>query len=300
MFASLLALALSAAAAERALPVREAVIYVAPDVTSAKLGSVGRGRELVILEKSPGWLHVLASVTPERDVNGWVLSKGIVGTSTPDGDRILFGEAADSEAEASRRHGRRGAAEDAQRLYYRMAEYFPNSPLAGEALFRAADIKWQLDYEDVMTRPSAKQRDPGERAQIDEEGMREVRKKFSNTKWADLAAFRMLDNKLCGDWLAQSKCPEMESQLYEKHVSEHPQSPKAAEALYLAAWRQAALIEIYKTEGNAGRSSGARSKAMALVQRVVSQYPQTDWALRALRLGYMVEQNIPTYGNALE
>ena len=300
MFASLLALALSAAAAERALPVREAVIYVAPDVTSAKLGSVGRGRELVILEKSPGWLHVLASVTPERDVNGWVLSKGIVGTSTPDGDRILFGEAADSEAEASRRHGRRGAAEDAQRLYYRMAEYFPNSPLAGEALFRAADIKWQLDYEDVMTRPSAKQRDPGERAQIDEEGMREVRKKFSNTKWADLAAFRMLDNKLCGDWLAQSKCPEMESQLYEKHVSEHPQSPKAAEALYLAAWRQAALIEIYKMEGNAGRSSGARSKAMALVQRVVSQYPQTDWALRAQRLGYMVEQNIPTYGNALE
>ena len=68
-------------------------------------------------------------------------------------------------------------------------------------------------------------------------------KKFPNTKWADLAAFRMLDNKLCGDWLAQSKCPEMESALYEKYVAEHPQSPKAAEALYLAAWRQAALIE---------------------------------------------------------
>ena len=181
-----------------------------------------------------------------------------------------------------------------------MAVYFPNSPLAGEALFRAADIKWQLDYEDVMTRPSAKQRDPGERAQIEEEGMREVRKKFPNSKWADLAAFRMLDNKLCGDWLAQSKCPEMESALYEKYVSEHPQSPKAAEALYLAAWRQSALIEIYKTEGNAGRSSAARSKALALAQRVVAQYSQSDWALRALRLSYLVEQNISTYGNTLE
>jgi len=298
VFASLLAL--PAAAAERALPVREAVLYVAPDVTSARLGNVSRGRELVILEKSPGWLHVLASVTPERDLNGWVLSKGIVSTATPNGDRILFGEAADSEAEASRRHGRRGAADDALRLYYRMAEYFPSSPLAGEALFRAADIKWQLDYADVMSRPSAKERDPGDRAQIDEGPMREVRKKFPNTKWADLAAFRMLDNKLCGDWLAESKCPEMESQLYEKHVAEHPQSPKAAEALYLAAWRQAALVEIYKTEGNAGRSAGARAKALALAQRVVSQSPQSDWAHRAVRLGYMVEQAIPTYGNAVE
>ena len=298
VFASLLAL--PAAAAERALPVREAVLYVAPDVTSARLGNVSRGRELVILEKSPGWLHVLASVTPERDLNGWVLSKGIVSTATPNGDRILFGEAADSEAEASRRHGRKGAADDALRLYYRMAEYFPSSSLAGEALFRAADIKWQLDYADVMSRPSAKERDPGDRAQIDEQGMREVRKKFPNTKWADLADFRMLDNKLCGDWLAQSKCPEMESQLYEKYVAEHPQSPKAAEALYLAAWRQSALIEIYKTEGNQGRSGGARAKALALTQRIVSQYPQGDWTHRALRLGYMVEQNLPTYGNAVQ
>ena len=295
-----LALSLPVWAAERALPVREAVIYVAPDVTSVKLANLARGRELVILEKSPGWLHVLASVSPERDVNGWMLDKGVVRASMPDGDRILFGEAADSEAEASRRHGRRGAADDALRLYYRMAEYFPNSPLAGEALFRAADIKWQLDYEDVMTRPSAKQRDPGERPPIDEEVMRQVRKKFPNTKWADLAAFRMLDNKLCGEWLAQSKCPEMESALYEKYATEHPQSPKAAEALYLAAWRQSALIEIYKTQGNAGRSGGARSKALALAQRVLSQYPQSDWSLRAQRLSYVVEQNIPTYGNTIE
>jgi hypothetical protein len=287
-------------AVERALPVREAVLYVAPDVTSAKLGNVERGRELAILETSPGWLHVLASVTAERDINGWVLDKGMVRTSSPDGDRILFGEASDSEAEASRRHGRRGAADDARRLYARLAEYFPNSPLAGEALYRAADIKWQLDYADLMSRPSARERDPGDRLPIDEEGMRLVRKKFPHTKWADLADFRMLDNKLCGDWLAESKCPEMESRLYEKYADEHPQSPKAAEALYLAAWRQAALVVIYKTEQNAGRSAGARSKALALAQRLASQHPQGDWALRAQALAYLVEQNVPVYGNAVE
>ena len=45
-------------------------------------------------------------------------------------------------------------------MYARTQEYFPNSPLAGEALYRAADIRWQLDVEDYRSRPSAKERDP--------------------------------------------------------------------------------------------------------------------------------------------
>jgi len=30
--------------------------------------------------------------------------------------------------------------------------------------------------------------------------MKLVIKKFSGSKWADLAAFHLIDNKLCGDW----------------------------------------------------------------------------------------------------
>ena len=37
----------------------------------------------------------------------------------------------DSEAQASRRGGRKFAAQDALRLYERLAEYFPKSPYAG-------------------------------------------------------------------------------------------------------------------------------------------------------------------------
>jgi len=52
---------------------------------------------------------------------------------------------------------------------------------------------------------------------------------------ADLAAFTLLDNKLCGDWEGTSKCPNKESEMYEKYADDRAQSPAAPEALYRAA-----------------------------------------------------------------
>jgi hypothetical protein len=288
---------LNAAQAERALMVREAYIYIAPDSTSTRMANLRLGQEVAILEKSREWLHI---TQVDGNVTGWIIDKGVVRTSTPDGDKVVFGVAEDSEAEASRRYGRKGADKDAMRLYYRIAEYFPNSPLAGEALYRAADIRWQIDALDVNTRPSAKERNPSLRAQMDEDWMREVMKKFHGTKWADLAAYHLIENKLCGDWAGDTKCAEKETELYEKYVREHPQSPKAAEALYQAAWRQAALIQMYKDENNAGRSSNARNKAVALARQVAGQYAQSDWGPRAQAILYLIQQDLPTYGNTIQ
>src|ERR1700746_995605 len=89
---------------ERAVSVRSAIVYLSPDTNSQKLATLDRGREAAVLEHSgTQWLHVLASVGGERDISGWVLDKGLVRKTTPNGDQILFGEAADSESEASRR-----------------------------------------------------------------------------------------------------------------------------------------------------------------------------------------------------
>jgi len=115
-----------------------------------------------------------------------------------------------------------------------------------------------------------------------------------------MAAYHLIENKVCGDWAGDTKCPEKESELYEKYVRERPQSAKAAEALYEAAWRQAALIQMYKDDGNAGRSNGARNKATALARQIASQYPQTDWGARAQTLIYLIEQDIPTSGNTIQ
>jgi outer membrane protein assembly factor BamD (BamD/ComL family) len=302
-------------AADRGTLVREAVIYLSPDTSSNKLGDVQRGRELILLEKSRNWLHVEAllgtNVAPDpafvlededegKTISGWVLDIGIVWASTPNGDRILFGAAVDSEDEASRRHGRRGAAQEALRLYHRVYDIFPTAPLAGEALYRAADIKWQVDRADVLSRPSARERDPALRQGVDEESMKHVMKKFPNTKWAQLAAFHLIDNKLCGDWQGSSKCPDKEAEIYEKYWKEHPDSPSAPEALYNAASRRAALIEIYKTEEQPKKSDQAKSQAIALAQQLISQYPQSDWSSRGQTLLFLVQGGVPTYGNVTQ
>ena len=298
--------------AVRGTLVHEETIRVSPSADTAKLGEAARGHELIIIDSSGEWIHVQAIIRePRRDadeyddeensgktITGWVLAKGVVGSNTPNGDKIIFGEAANSEDEASRRRGRRDAAQDAMRLYYRVYDLFPASPLAAEGLYRAADIRWQMDRSDVMTRPSAREREAYMRGQINEEWMKLVIKKFPGTKWADIAAFHLIENKLCGDWQAASKCPEKESDLYEKYVKDHPQSPSNPEALYDAAWRQSALIEIYKTEANLKKSGDAKARALDLAQRIVIQYGQSDWANRAQTLIFYVQQGIVTYGNS--
>jgi hypothetical protein len=298
----LLLLASPAAAADfqRGTVVRVAQVYLSPDVSSAKLAEMDRGREIIVLETSREWAHVEANLSDERTISGWMLDKGVVRASTPNGDKIVFGEAVDSEDQASRRHGRNGAAQDAMRLYYRAAEYFPTSPLAAEAMYRSADIRWQLEKADVSTRPSSRERESFLREGMEEKYMKEVIKKFPGTKWADLAAFQLIDNKLCGDWQGSSKCPVKESEMYEKYATEHPQSPAMAQALYDAAWRWSALIEIYKTEEEPKKSEEARAKAVALAQKVASQAGPSDWVTRAQRLLYLMEQGVPTYGNVTQ
>lgn len=301
-------------AADRGTLVREAIIYLAPDTTSNKLGDVQRGRELILLDKSRNWLHVEAllgsSLAPDpafvfddeeegKTISGWVLDTGIIWASTPNGDRILFGAAVDAEDEANRRHGRRGAAQDAFRLYRRAYDIFPTAPQAGEALYRAADIRWQIDRADLLSRPSAREKESYLRQGIDEEAMKLVMKRFPNTKWAQLAAFHLIDNRLCGDWQGASKCPDKEADIYEKYWKERPDSPAAPEALYQAASRRAALIEIYKTEEQPKKSDQAKSQAIALARQLISQYPQSDWASRGQTLLFLVQGGVPTYGNVV-
>jgi len=102
------------AAAEHGTLVRGATLYVSPGSTAEKLMQVERGRDMVVLERtsmdSKPWIKVFVTIIQgesQRDVTGWVLAKGVVTVSTPNGDQIIYGEAVDSENQAEQRGGRK-------------------------------------------------------------------------------------------------------------------------------------------------------------------------------------------------
>ncbi|HWF06560.1 MAG TPA: hypothetical protein VHA06_22915 [Candidatus Angelobacter sp.] len=288
---------------EHGTVIAEVMLHVSPDPSSQQLSKITRGRDIFLMDhtmvdKKP-WAHLLAVVDVDveretaRSISGWVPADSVVTTSTPNGDQIIYGEAVDSEGRADQ--GRKTARDDARRLYYRLYEYFPDSPLAGEALWRAADILWHLEKADVSRRPSSHEMDPNLRVAIDDETIKLVIKKYPHTRWADLAAYNLIDNKVCGAWKGETKCPEKESEIYEKYAREHPDSPKAAEALFNAATRQGALVEMFRTNHEQDKSEKARKKGMELAQEIATKFAEGDWKPRALELMYALQQGIPTY-----
>jgi hypothetical protein len=299
-------------AGPRATALRITILYVAPDPSSQKVDRVQIGREMVVAEKSGPWLRVYANTdiqeVRQKDapvfgtddtpppVSGWMQSKGVVIETTPNGDQVIMGEAANQESLASDPRGPAHAAQSARLLYRRLVEMFPNSPLVPEATWRAADILWQLQKADASTRVSAKEREPYMRDQMDEDELKKILKLYPRTRQADLAAFELIENKLCGDWQGSPKCPEKEAEDYEKYAAEFPDGPRTAQALYQAVYRQAVLANMYSADGNDKKADEARNHAKEMAARLKDKFPQTDYAWRAGALAFKLDEGVPVYG----
>ncbi len=298
--------------AARATLLHEATVYLSADADSQKVSAVTPGHEVVVTEHSGPWVKVFANTDTQDDpedepdlnteekvtpASGWIRDKGIVTPSTANGDVILYGAAAGMEDEAAQPHAPKGAANAAHLLYRRIFEYFPQSPLAPEAAWRSADVRWQMERRDVSSLPSAKEQDAYLRPQIFEGEMRKVIKRYPGTKYAALAAYEMLDNKLCGDWQGLPKCPEMESGLYEKYAKQFPDGPKTAEALYNAAYRQGVAVTMYTVDGNRKKAEAAAARAEAIAAEMRGRFPQSDFSARAQSVAYRIQQGIAVYGS---
>ena len=291
---------------------RNTSVFVQADTSSQRLDTITPGREMVIVEQNGPWLRVFANTDVQQNqaadapvfggdaatppISGWIQGKGIVSASTPNADNILYGAAVGQESKASDVHGSRGAAQAARLLYARDAQLFPQGPHAGEAAWRAADIRWQLEKADVYSRPSAHEKENYLRQQIDETEMKKIIKHFPGSKFADLAAYDMLDNKVCGDWQGSTKCPEKEAELFQKYADEHPNSPKAPEALFESVYRLAAAGDIYAGDNNDKKATEDRDHSKTVATRLQQKYPASDYSARAATLVYQMEQSIPIYG----
>src|ERR1700723_3575897 len=154
---------------------RNTNLYVSPDTSSSRLAEVSPGREMVIMERNGPWVRVFANtdeqISKSQDapvfgheaaavpIAGWMQAPGVVSVETPKGDLILFGAAASAEKDANLPHAPQQFAQAARLLYQRMADFFPQSPLAPEAAWRSADIRWQLQKADAFSLPSAHEKD---------------------------------------------------------------------------------------------------------------------------------------------
>jgi hypothetical protein len=301
--------------AARATVLHTANVYVSADSSAPPITTVGVGHEVVIMARNGPWVDVFANTDAKEDgdpdsepefkdpadnpdpSSGWIRDEGVVGPSTPNGDVILYGAAANLEAAAAQPHPPEGAAESAHLLYQRVSDYFPNSPLAPDAAFRAADIRWQLDKSDISSLPSAHEQQAFLRPELYEGALKRVMKLYPNSDVAARAAFDLLDDKLCGDWQGLPKCPEQESDLYLKYASRYPGGPKSAEALYDAAYRQGALVTMYQVDDNGNRSKAAAKNCQGIADQLVHDYPKSDYAARAESIAFRVAQGIPIYGN---
>ena len=296
--------------------VREANLYSNPDDSDAPMTTVAPGRELVIAERNGKWLRIFANTdapdTRQADVpvfgnegqaqpiSGWIIAKGIVDINTPHGDLILFGAADNLEQQAAVPDPPPHVAQQARLLYRRIVTMFPQSPWVPEAMYRAADIRWQIQKADAASLPSAHEKQNYLREQMDEDEMKKVMKYFAGSKWAGMAAFDLIDNKLCGDWQGSEKCPEQETNYYLKYVDEYPDSPNAAEALYDAVWRQAAAGDMWAADADGKRADEDRGHAKAIFDRLQQKYPQSPYTARAASLIFKIDQGITVYGSSRE
>jgi hypothetical protein len=177
---------------------------------------------------------------------------------------------------------------------------FPNSPLSAEAAWRAADIQWQIEKADASSRPSAREKDPYMREQMDEDNLKKVIKLYPRTRWAALAAFDLIDNKLCGDWQGSPQCPEKESEYYEKYADEYPDGPRTAQALFQAVYRMAVLTNMLAADGSGKKADDAHNHARELTARLKQHFADSDYTWRAGTLVYKLDQGIPVYGIDLQ
>lgn len=300
-------------AGPRATPLRVTWLYISPDTGAQKVDRVQIGREMVIAERSGPWLRVYANTdvqeVSEKDapligapqdtpppISGWMEGRGVVVETTANGDQVLMGEAANQEALANDPRGPAHAAQTARLLYRRLAEMFQNSPLAPEAAWRAADILWQIQKSDASTRPSAHEKEAYMREELDDEEMKKILKFYPHTRQAALAAYAMIDNKLCGDWQGQEKCPEKESDIYDKYAADYADGPRTAQALFEATYRQACLVDMYSADNNDKKADGAKTHAHELAARMKDKFPQSDYTARASALVFKLDQGIPVYG----
>ena len=81
-----------------------------------------------------------------------------------------------------------------------------------------------------------------------------------------------------------------------KYAQEHPDSPRAPEALYKAVYRQGALNDMYSANGDDKKAGEAKARAVTMAGTIADQVSAIGLCRRAASLIYQLQESIPIYG----
>ena len=127
------------------------------------------------------------------------------------------------------------------------------------------------------------------RNQMDEDDLKKVIKTYPHTRRADLAAYDLIDNKLCGDWQGSEQVPRKRiGDLRKICAPSIPTARAPRKALYEAVYRQAVLADMYAADGNDKKQDEAHNHARDLAARLKDKFPQSDYTWRAAGSGVQI------------
>ncbi len=220
---------------------------------------------------------------------------GVVSADTPKGDVILFGAAASEEADADLPTPRK---ESPKPRGCSTSAWPTSSPIAvaPEAAWRSADIRWQLQKADIFSLPSAHEKDAYMRESIDDEELRKLRKIYPRSDGRTWPTGTCWTTRSAAIGRVPPNARKKKPKCTRSTPQEHPDSPRAAESLYNAVYRQGALHDIYTANGDDKKSEEAKTRAVTIADTIASKYPQSDYAARAASLVYQLQESIPIYG----
>lgn len=276
----------------REISLRSDKIHLSPGQRTNVIGNVLPGQDVVVLGTSGKYAHVFVHVS------GWIRNRGLLPLNTPGGDRILLGAAINLERQAEAYAGEDKVAQNAARLFYRITDDFPGSPLTAEALYRAGRIEWQLHLSRYSTPKGTYN------YMLRGRLLRKVINKYPHTPWAAKAAFLLLKKKMtCNDWIRKPSCIEKEGGVYRDYVHHFHAGPRTAEAMFQVAAHAAAAWWVYAQPGkkhDAGKSRSGMHRAEKWITRLQRQYPNSDWAAEAGYINYEMQHQLRPQGLGLK
>ena len=216
-------------------------------------------------------------------ISGWMQAKGVVVEEHAQRRQILMGAAANQEALAIDPRGPVNAAQSARLLYRTTCRDVSQLPLAPEAAWRAADILWQIQKADASARcPPPRSATLTCATRWTRTGLRKSSKFIRTPASPTLRHIELIDNKLCGDWQGQTKCPEKEAE-YLRKVCDRTSRRAAYGASPLSGRLPAsgARLICMPRKATIRNSGSAKAHAHDFSARLKDKFPQSDYTWRA-------------------